>query len=149
MKNFKRFAKVFLVSLVAFALVACGNGKDSASGDGETYEIGVAIYKFDDNFMTQYREEIATSFAELGKENGNTYNLDVQDGKQDQSNQTEQIQNFIAQEKDLIIANMVDPTAAGTIIDAAKAADIPIIFINREPETQELEKWPGKQHMLV
>lgn len=131
-----------------FSLVACSKGDkgtdEDKKGDGETYDIGVAIYQFDDNFMTAYREELQTIFKELGEKDGNTYKLDIQDGKMDQSTQTEQIDNFIAQKKDLIIANLVDPTAADPIIEDAKEADIPIIFINREPEPEVMEIWPGK-----
>lgn len=148
----KKFYKLILSVLLIFTLTACKDkgkdpGKDKedpGSKAGETYEIGVAIYQFDDNFMTAYREELQKHFKEVGSKDGNTYNLDIQDGKKDQSTQTEQINNFIAQGKDLIIANMVDTTAAESIINDAKAADIPIIFINREPDPEIMKIWPGK-----
>lgn len=141
----KRMSKLILVSLLALSLVACSNKSEGGgSGDGKTYNVGVAIYKFDDNFMTLYRQELESYFGELGKADGNTYKIDIQDGKQDQANQTEQINNFIAQGKDIIIANLVDPTAAGAVINATKAKEIPVVFINREPEPSELEIWPGK-----
>ncbi|MGQ7393543.1 galactose ABC transporter substrate-binding protein [Streptococcus suis] len=148
----KKVLKFLAIAFVGLVLVACGqaaqnSGSDSdggSGGTGETFEVGVAIYQFNDNFMTLYREELDAYFKKLGEETGNTYNLDIQDGKQDQATQTEQINNFIAQGKDIILANLVDPTAAGTIINSAKAANIPVVFINREPEVAELEIWPGK-----
>ncbi|WZU00966.1 substrate-binding domain-containing protein [Erysipelothrix sp. D19-032] len=85
-------------------------------GFGKTYNVGVAIYRFDDNFMTLYRQELEKYFGELGAKDGNTYKLDIQDGKQDQSTQTEQINNFIAQGKDVIIANLVDPTVSKDLL---------------------------------
>ena len=143
----KKALKFLALAFVAVLLVACGSKKaDEGSGDGsgKTYDVGVAIYKFDDNFMTLYREELDKYFKELGEKTGNTYVLDIQDGKQDQATQTEQINNFIAQGKDVILANLVDPTAAGAIINSAKAANIPVVLINREPEVAELDIWPGK-----
>lgn len=141
----KKLSKLFMVLLLALSLVACSSEKkDEGGAKGKTYEIGVAIYRFDDNFMTLYRQELEKYFGEVGQKDGNTYKLDIQDGKQDQANQTEQINNFIAQGKDLIIANLVDPTAAGNIINSAKAKEIPVVLINREPEPNELEVWPGK-----
>lgn len=153
----KKLFKALVLVLVAFLVVACGttnntgnnndnnNDNNDATGNaGETYEIGVAIYQYTDNFMTLYREELATYFEELGTEDGNTYNLDFQDGKNDQATQTEQINNFITQGKDVIIANLVEPTGANTIIESAKAADIPIVLINREPDNEALKVWPGK-----
>lgn len=145
----KKVWKFLAIAFVGVVLVACGktgesSGSGEESGSGQTYEVGIAIYQFNDNFMTLYREELDAYFKKLGEETGNTYNLDIQDGKQDQATQTEQINNFIAQGKDVILANLVDPTAAGSIINSAKAADIPVVFINREPEVAELEIWPGK-----
>ncbi|MBF0776575.1 LacI family transcriptional regulator [Streptococcus azizii] len=135
--------KYLVVAFLAIFLVACG-AKGGDSGSGKTYNVGVAIYKFDDNFMTLYREELENYFGELSKKTGDKYVLDIQDGKQDQATQTEQINNFIAQGKDVILANLVDPTAAGSIINSAKSANIPVVLINREPEVSELEIWPGK-----
>lgn len=142
----KKLAKLFIISLVALTLVACSTTDKPADdgATGETYNIGVAIYKYDDNFMTEYRKELETYFGELGAADGNTYVVDMQDGKGDQANQTEQINNFIAQQKDVIIANLVDPTAASNIVAQAQAADIPVVFINRETAPEDLEIWPGK-----
>lgn len=140
----KKIVKFLAIAFVGLFLVACGSQTDQGGGSGKTYQVGVAIYKFDDNFMTLYREELERYFKELGKESGDTYVLDIQDGKQDQATQTEQINNFIAQGKDVILANLVDPTAAGAVISSAQAADIPVVLINREPEVSELELWPGK-----
>ena len=143
----KKLAKLFILSLVALTLVACSGTDKPTDGDGatgETYNVGVAIYKYDDNFMTEYRKELESYFGELGAADGNTYNIDMQDGKGDQANQTEQINNFIAQDKDVIIANLVDPTAASNVVAQAQAADIPVVFINRETDPADLEIWPGK-----
>ena len=143
----KKLAKLFILSLVALTLVACSGTDKPTDGDGatgETYNVGVAIYKYDDNFMTEYRKELESYFGELGAADGNTYNIDMQDGKGDQANQTEQINNFIAQDKDVIIANLVDPTAASNVVSQAQAAEIPVVFINRETDPADLELWPGK-----
>lgn len=158
-------SKKLLTILVAFAMVitfaACGNKTPAESSEapasesqpessekpaeaGKSYDIGVAIYQYNDNFMTQYREELAKYFKELGEKNGVTYNVEFQDGKNDQATQTEQLNNFIAQGKDLIIANLVDPTGADQVINSAKQANIPVVLINREANTETMEIWPGK-----
>lgn len=158
-------SKKLLTILVAFAMVitfaACGNKTPGESSEapasesqpessekpadaGKSYDIGVAIYQYNDNFMTQYREELAKYFKELGEKNGVTYNVEFQDGKNDQATQTEQLNNFIAQGKDLIIANLVDPTGADQVINSAKQANIPVVLINREANTETMEIWPGK-----
>lgn len=140
----KKLFKPFII--VCSLLLALGHlvPLQSAQAEGETYEIGVAIYQYNDNFMTLFRNELEAYFQELGEADGNTYNVEFQDGKNDQATQTEQLNNFIAQGKDLLIANLVDPTGADTIIMSAQSAGIPVVLINREPNTTTMEIWPGK-----
>lgn len=139
MKNIKKI----MISLFAL-LLAVSFVPSPVRAEGETYDIGIAIYQYNDNFMTLFRNELAAYFEELGKADGNTYNLDFQDGKNDQATQTEQLNNFIAQGKDLLIANLVDPTGADQIIMSAQDAGIPVVLINREPGISTMELWPGK-----
>ena len=137
--------KLALVSLFVLATAIGSFGSvTQVKAEGETYDIGVAIYQYNDNFMTLFRNELDAYFKELGEKDGNTYNLEFQDGKNDQATQTEQLNNFIAQGKDLLIANLVDPTGADQIIMSAKDADIPVVLINREPNVSTMEIWPGK-----
>lgn len=139
----RKFMSAFM-ALVLMLVSVGGASQVQAQEEGQTFEIGVAIYQYNDNFMTLYREELGNYFVELGEADGNTYNVDFQDGQNNQATQTEQLNNFIAQGKDLIIANLVDPTGAEQIITAAQSAEIPVIFINREPDVSTMELWPGK-----
>lgn len=143
----KKLFKALAILLAIFMLVSCSSETkkdDSTGADKQVVEIGVAIYKFDDNFMTLYREELAKYFKELGEKNNVEYKLDIQDGKGDQPTQTEQINNFIAQGKKLLILNLVDPTGANSIITKCKEANIPVVLINREASTDDMKLWPGK-----
>ena len=99
-KIMKKLIKVLMISMLALTLVACGGtGTEGTDGDkGKTYEVGVVIYQFNDNFMTLYCEEIQAGFKDAAAKDGNTYNVDVQDSKNDQANQTEQVRNFITQQ---------------------------------------------------
>ncbi len=158
MKSMKKWLAMLLV--MVFVLAACGSGdktsseapaseadsqaSEAATTGGKEYNIGVAIYQYNDNFMTLFRNELESYFKELGTKDGNTYNVEFQDGKNDQATQTEQLNNFIAQGKDLIIANLVDPTGADQVINSAKQANIPVVLVNREPSTDTMSIWPGK-----
>lgn len=163
MKKF--FALLLSLALVATLLVGCGGGdKDTAkeetpktetkdevkdevkeetpaTSDKRTVKVGIAIYKFDDNFMTLYREELERYFKEDLSNDEVTYEVTVVDGKNDQAEQTNQIQTFIADKYDVIIANLVQSSAASTVINMCKDADIPVIFINREPTAEDLDLW--------
>ncbi|MCA5010820.1 substrate-binding domain-containing protein, partial [Clostridioides difficile] len=78
--------------------------KDAVGGDVADKKVGISIYKFDDNFMTLYRTELQRYLTEdLGFKKENVV---IQDGKGDQAEQTNQIQNFITQKYDVLILNL-------------------------------------------
>lgn len=98
-------------------------------------KIGICIYKFDDNFMTLYRTYLDDLLSNAGAE------VSIMDGKNDQTEQANQIDNFITQGVDALIINLVQSSAAEQIADKCAAANIPTVFINREPEKDEQERW--------
>ena len=105
-------------------------------------KVGISIYKFDDNFMTLYRTELVRYLTEdLGFK---AENVVVQDGKGDQAEQTNQIQNFITQKYDVLILNLVQASSAPEITDMCKEAGIPVVYINREPDATEEERWESE-----
>lgn len=109
-----------------------------APAEGKTVKVGVAIYQFDDNFMTLYRTELEKYLTEGGLGDGNKYEVTIVDGKNDQATQTEQIKTFIAQKMDVLILNLVQTSSADVIINLVKEAGIPTVLINREPEAAHL-----------
>ena len=129
----KKLLAFILSAVMALSLVACGGGETGGeTADVTTYKVGVAIYQFDDNFMTLYREELKTYFESKNTDTVK-YEVTLVDSKNDMATQTDQIRNFITQGMDLIICNLVQTSSAETIIDEVVAADIPLVLINREP----------------
>ena len=140
----KLFSALLCVAMVASLLAGCGKKTEAPAADAPateteapaadatTYKVGVAIYQFDDNFMTLYRNEIESYFKTL-EDDTTKYEVTIVDGKNDMATQSEQIQSFITQGMDVIICNLVQTSSAETIIDAVVAADIPLVLINREP----------------
>ena len=113
--------------------------KEAAGGDFSDKKVGISIYKFDDNFMTLYRTELERYLTEeLGFKKEN---ITIQDGKGDQAEQTNQIQNFIASGVDVMILNLVQASSAPQVTDMCKDAGIPVVDINREPDTAEEDRW--------
>lgn len=105
-------------------------------------KVGISIYKFDDNFMTLYRNELQRYFVEeLGFKKEN---IVIQDGKGDQAEQTNQIQNFITQKYDVLILNLVQASSAPEVTDMCKEAGIPVVYINREPDVAEEDRWKAE-----
>ncbi len=108
-----------------------------AQGQGESkgVEIGCAIYKFDDTFMTGVRNAIIAAAAETDAK------VEVVDSMNIQATQNEKVDLFITKGMKAMQINPVDRTAAGVIIDKAKKANIPVVFFNREPLAEDMAKW--------
>ena len=123
--------KKILAVLMALVIVAtCGVALADAP------KIGITIYQFADNFMTLYREELVRYLTEdcgIPAEN-----ITVMDGKNDQAEQSNQIDGFIADNVDVMILNLVQSSSAASVIQKADAAGIPVIFINREPTAEDM-----------
>ena len=111
---------------------------DAASGDLADKKVGVCIYQFSDNFMTLFRGELENYLIEQGFSKDN---ITIVDGANDQATQTNQIQNFITQGVDVLIINPVNSSSAETITDIVVEAGIPLVYINREPDASEEQRW--------
>ncbi|ESZ66755.1 MULTISPECIES: sugar ABC transporter substrate-binding protein [unclassified Mesorhizobium] len=91
-------------------------------------KVGVSMAKFDDNFLTVLRNGmIEQAKAMSGVE------LQVEDAQNDVAKQLDQIKNFAASGVDAIIVNPVDTSATQAMSDAAAAAKIPLVYVNRQP----------------
>ena len=125
------------------AAAAATEAAAEPAGDVKTYKVGVAIYQYNDNFMTLYRQEIENYFKTLETDTVK-YEVTMVDGKNDMGEQTNQIDTFITQKMDVIICNLVQTSSAEVIIDKVVAAGIPLVLINREPlgEAGD-ESYPG------
>ena len=111
-----------------------------ATLEAGTYKVGVCIYKFDDTFMTNYRNEIESYFASLETDDVK-FEVTIADGKNDMAEQSIQIDGFIADKVDVLIINLVQASSAGDVTAKAKAAGIPVVYINREPASDDTQAW--------
>jgi methyl-galactoside transport system substrate-binding protein len=121
---------VLLCCVVLLSFGACNRG----GGNSGQPTIGVAIYKFDDTFMSYTRNAIQANAQ--GKAA-----LEVVDSQNAQATQNDQVDSFLTKKISAIAINPVDRTAAATIIDKAQAKDVPVVFFNREPLPEDMNKW--------
>ena len=121
--------KTLAILLAAILVLSCFS---FAAAEAKTYKVGVSIYQYTDNFMTLYRNEIEAYFKSLETDEVK-YDIIMADGKNDMAEQTNQVRNFITQNVDVIILNLVQTSSADAVIDEIVAAGIPLVLINREP----------------
>lgn len=104
-------------------------------------KIGVSMALFDDNFLTTLRNNIESSAKEQGVE------VQIEDAKNEVGTQLNQIQNFVASGVKAIIVNPVDTDATTGMSEAAEAAKIPLIYVNRQPIN--VDKLPDNQAFVA
>ena len=154
----KKFAALAVAGCMAVSLAACGGSASApASSEAASTEsaatsaaesaaesvteatqggkVGVCIYKFDDAFMTTYRNALQEILE------GKGYEVTIVDGNNDQAKQNEQINTFITQGVDALIINPVMTSAADQIISTVKGADVPTVLINREPTADQMSAY--------
>lgn len=153
----KKFLAMIVAGALALGLVGCGGSSASSTAASSTAEstassaaesaaesvaetkaggtIGVCIYKFDDAFMTTYRNKLQEILE------GKGYTVTIVDGNNDQAKQNEQINTFITQGVDALIINPVMTSAADQIIATVKDANIPTVLINREPTAEQMSAY--------
>lgn len=127
----KKFLTVAIV-IAMFATVLTGCGAKSS----DDLQIGVLIYKYDDTYISTVRQALE---AEGKSADGVTLLMNNSQG--DQSIQNDQIDILIEKNVDALIVNIVDIGAAESVIAKAKAADIPVVFFNREPDEAVLKTY--------
>jgi ABC-type sugar transport system substrate-binding protein len=115
-----------ILGAVAIGIAAGLVGVMSTASSTQT--VGVSMALFDDNFLTVLRNGMTEHAATI-----EGLDLQVEDAQNDVGKQLNQIENFIAAGVDAIVVNPVDTSATQAMTDAAAAAGIPLVFVNRQP----------------
>ena len=132
-----------LAALVLLAgLAACGGQRPTP-----TIRIGVALYLQEDTFIATMARELQQLALAEEQARDVKINLNLADGRSSQTVQNEQVDRFLDQGYDVICVNIVDRTAAAVIVDKAQAAGVPVIFFNREPVREDLDRWENAYYV--
>ena len=131
----KKLLFISLIFVFTVSLFGC------STVETEMPKIGVAIYKYDDTYISTVKQALV-------KEADGKAELLLNDGKGDQGTQNDQIDLLIQKGVDVLLVNIVDVGAAQTIVNKAKSADIPIVFFNREPAEEVLKSYDKARFVI-
>ncbi len=141
MKNMKKFCFLLNSLMLCAAMMFTGCGRAENETEKKSIRIGVSLYRGDDTFINNIRGELEKCAKVYEQENGVKVNLDIQDAKGSQNTQNDQVERFISLGCDVMCINPVDRTAASVMIDKAMAAGIPVVFFNRQPVEEDMDRW--------
>lgn len=98
--------------------------------------VGVTIYKYDDYFMSLMRKDIqneAKNYPQL--------ELLMNDAQNSQVIQLRQIENLLSHKTKVLAVNIVSSNETRTVAEKAKEYNVPIVFFNRTPTPEVLERY--------
>ena len=151
----KKFIALAMAASMSMALLAGCGGAPASSAAGSTaastgssvaastagtttassLKVDVFYYDFSDVYISTVRTAMDEQLKAMGIEPKNW------DAAGSQPTQTDQVKTAIADNSDLLIVNIVETSTsdpAKDIVEAARAADIPVIFFNREVADNEV-----------
>ncbi|MCI8512538.1 MAG: galactose ABC transporter substrate-binding protein [Lachnospiraceae bacterium] len=131
---------VLIVCMAALFLGADGGRRDGQGAKKTSIRIGLLLYRGDDTFIGTLRSSIEECAKEYEQETGVKVTLDVMDAKGSQNTQNNQVERLISLGCDALCVNMVDRAAASAVIDKALAAGLPVVFFNREPVEEDMNR---------
>lgn len=142
----KRMAKtavrlVVAVILAGLVLTGCKKEENSSMEAKKSIRIGVMLYRGDDTFISNIRMVLEEKAKAYEQASGIKVNLDIVDAKGSQSTQNDQVEHFISVGCDVLCVNIVDRSDASTIIDKAISAGTPVVFFNRQPVEEDMNRW--------
>lgn len=123
----KRIVLGLLAGMLLLSLAACG-------GDQQV-QVGICLRQLEDNLTGEYARVLEETLTQSG------YQVQILDAGNDQSKQIQQIGKLLEEETDLLLVEPVMTAEAGEIVKLVKEANVPAIFLQREPDTQVLESW--------
>lgn len=130
-------ALAVLISLFPPLLLSSCGGEPEAA---DTLRVGVSLYAQDDTFISSVVQNLERTAQEAEAEAGLKINLSIVDGRSNQTTQLEQVDRFLARGYGVLCVNIVDRTAAAVVIDKAQASGVPLIFFNRQPVDEDIQR---------
>ena len=134
----------FIISMAIFVIVLVvgfiSMMSRVASPKKNVIKIGLCLYRFDDTFISNVRQEIEEYAKEYEKEHDIKINLEVVDARDNQNTQNHQVERFVSLDYDVLLIYVVDRFAASNMIETAVGANIPIVFFNRKPVDDDLNR---------
>lgn len=127
--------------LTGGALVLAGCRRTDEPQEKTSVRIGVSLYRGDDTFINNIRGELETKAKAYEQDTGIKVTLDIQDAKGSQNTQNNQVERFISLGCDVLCINPVDRTDASVMIDKAMTAEVPVVFFNRQPVEEDMDRW--------
>lgn len=131
--------KLLILIVVCMLLTSCQGVRKEE--EKKSLRIGISLYRGDDTFINNLCSIIEDKAKEYEREHDIKVTLDIQDAKGSQNTQNNQVERFISLDCDVLCINLVDRMDPSIIIDKAMTAGVPVVFFNRQPVEEDMDRW--------
>ena len=131
--------KLLILLVVCLLLTSCQGVRKEEQKN--SLRIGISLYRGDDTFINNLCSIIEDKVKEYEREHDIKVTLDIQDAKGSQNTQNNQVERFISLDCDVLCVNLVDRMDPSIIIDKAMTAGVPVVFFNRQPVEEDMNRW--------
>lgn len=138
MNKIFKYVGILVISLF---LVACGKDNNESKGDSKD-QIGYAINNLNDTFQTYILDAAKASAKE------NDLGIRVENAKEDLIAQQDQVNTLIQNGVKGLVVVPVDTSAMGPITKAAQDANIPLVYVNRNPFAGKEDQMPDNVYYV-
>jgi len=129
----KKLLTLTLAIAVLMSMVCCAMAEDLI--------IGVNIQEFSNAYLTEMRNGMTDTAAELG------VTLDIADGQSSEPVINNNIDLFLTKGYKILAVNMMNTTQAPSILEKTQPEGVPVVFFNVEPEADVLAAAPGNYYI--
>ncbi len=131
-----KYAKVFLLTVTFAVAIGCNTAKEVAP-----IRIGLLMYNTENTFISLVKNTIESRALTLERELNQKISIVSRNARGDQLTQIEQLKALIERKVDVLCVNIVERKVAAQLVDMAREANIPIIFFNRQPVDEDINRW--------
>ena len=137
----KKMLAIILSLVLVFSLAACGeDSMGGMMGDvmGGDLSVAVFYYTYSDTYISSVRAALDRELSAMG------IKYQDYDSNSSQTTQAEQVQTAITKGANFLIVNIVETgsdDAAQSLVEMARAKDIPIVFFNREVSDEVVKSY--------
>lgn len=130
---------IILLLLLVASLGGCLSKKKDVDKE-EKPTILFLAYSYDDTFVS----DLGRNIEKAAK---NRAILTSADSRNDQDIQNELLSSYLEQGIDAAIINLVDRSKADAVIHEFKIRNVPVVFINRQPDEKVINSWKSAYYV--
>jgi ribose transport system substrate-binding protein len=141
----RRLTGLFLATVLAVGVTACGSDSDEPAGGGKTsYKIGVANFMLSGPYFSGMDKAIAAQASKKG-------NVEIvsTDANGDAAKLAANVEDLLSKNVDAIIISGGPLESAPAALAAIKAAGKPVVLVDRKFQTGDYTSWIGPDNEAI